>query len=459
MTAHRTNFSKGSVAKNILDVALPMTAAYILNLLYNIVDRIYIGRIPGSGHLALTGVGLCFPIITLVSAFPQLFGNGGAPLFSIQMGEGNNDEAERIMGTSFSMLMISGVVITIAGLIFYDPVLFLFGASGDTFSFAKDYLLIYLAGTVFSMTVLGMNPFINNQGFGRIGMLTVLVGAVINIVLDPIFIFVFSMGVKGAALATIISQAASAVWVLRFLTGPQAILKLRLKNLSVKWERLKKILALGFSKFVMSITSGLVQVVCNVSLRSHGGDVYIGVMTIVNSVREIFTLPLTGLMDGAIPVISYNYGSKTFSRIKQAIRFMTLTGVAYAVIAWIVLFLFPEIFIRIFTNDQELTAAGIPALHIYFFGFFMMALHISGQSIFLALGKAKQAIFFSLFRKVIIVVPLTLLLPQIGGLGVDGVFWAEPVSNIASGILCFTTMTITVFSELNKADKLISVKK
>ncbi|MDR2900139.1 MAG: MATE family efflux transporter [Treponema sp.] len=431
-----------------------MTAAYVLNLLYNIVDRIYIGRIPDSGALALTGVGLCFPIITFISAFPQLFGSGGAPLFGIQMGEKNNDEAERIMGTSFTMLIISGIAITILGIIFHEPILYLFGASESTFSFAKDYILIYISGTLFSMISLGMNPFINGQGFGRTGMLTVLIGAVINIILDPIFIFVFSMGIRGAALATIISQAISAIWVILFLTGPQAALKLQLKKLTVAWKRLKKILALGLSTFVMSITTSIVQVVCNVSLSNHGGDKYVGVMTIINSVREIFSLPLTGLTNGSIPVMSFNYGSKTFTRIKQAIRFTTITGIAYAVIAWLVIFLFPELFIRIFTDDQNLITAGIPALHIYFFGFFMMVLQVCGQCTFLALGKAKQAIFFSIFRKVIIVVPWTLILPSIGGLGVNGVFWAEPISNVLGGLACFTTMLLTVLPELKETKTL-----
>jgi putative MATE family efflux protein len=300
------------------------------------------------------------------------------------------------------------------------------------------------------MISLGMNPFINGQGFGRTGMLTVLIGAVINIILDPILIFVFSMGIRGAALATIISQAVSAIWVIIFLTGPQAALKLQLKKLRVVWKRLKRILALGLSTFVMSITTSIVQVVCNVSLSNHGGDMYVGVMTIINSVREIFTLPLTGLTNGSIPVMSYNYGSKTFARIKQAIRFMTMTGIAYAVLAWLIIFFFPELFIRIFTDDQNLITAGIPALHIYFFGFFMMVLQFCGQCTFLALGKAKQAIFFSLFRKVIIIVPLTLILPSIGGLGVNGVFWAEPISNVLGGLACFTTMLLTILPELNE---------
>ncbi len=448
MTIHQTDFSTGKVSKKILDVALPMTAAQILHLLYNIVDRVYIGRIPGSGALALTGVGLCFPIITFVSAFPLLFGNGGAPLFGMQMGEKHTDEAERIMGTSFTMLMISGIVITLAGLIFYKPMLYLLGASDNTFPFAQDYILIYLIGSIFVMISLGMNPFINGQGFGRIGVLTVLFGAIINIVLDPIFIFVFSMGIRGAALATVISQAVSAFWVFRFLTGPQVAVRLRLTKLSVQWNRLKKILALGFSSFVMGMTNTLVQIVCNVSLRNYGGDIYVGVMTVINSVREIYSVPIQGLSTAAIPMISFNYGSKAFGRIKQAIRFITLAGIAYAVFSWLLIIVFPGIFIRIFTHDTDMIAAGIPALRMYFFGFFMMALQFAGQYTFLGLGKAKYATFFSLFRKVVLVVPLVLILPRIGGLGVTGVFLAEPISNVVGGLSCFTTMICTVLPEL-----------
>jgi putative MATE family efflux protein len=380
----------------------------------------------------------------------MLFGNGGAPLFNIQRGEGNTDEAERIMGTSFSMLLICGIIITLIGLIFHKPILYLFGASDNTFSFAKDYILIYLVGSTFVMTSLGLNPFINGQGFGRIGMLTVLIGAITNIILDPIFIFLFSMGIRGAALATIISQAVSAVWVFRFLTGQQAALKIRKNKMKVQWRRLKKILALGTSTFVMGMTNSTVQAVCNISLRNYGGDIYIGVMTIIFSVREICQLPVSGLSNGSVPVISFNYGSKNFGRIKEAIRFMTLSGISYSVFAWLLVVLFPEVFIRIFTDNQDIIAAGIPALRMYFFGFFMMALQLSGQNTFLGLGKAKKATFFSIFRKIILVVPLTLILPRIGGLGVNGVFWAEPISNVIGGLACFTTMMLTVMPELNK---------
>lgn len=447
---HQTNFAKGNVYKNILDVALPMMAAQVLNLLYNVVDRMYIGRIEGIGTLALTGVGLCFPVITLITAFSNLYGNGGGPLCAMERGKGNDREAEYLMGNTFILLVGTGVVLTVLGLCFYRPVLYLFGASDVTMSYAGAYIRIYLLGTVFVMIALGMNPFINSQGFGRVGMLTVLLGAVLNIVLDPLFIFVFHMGVAGAAIATVLSQMASALWVLRFLTGPRSVLHLRLRNMKLAWERVKKIVSLGFSGFIMAFTNGLVQVVCNSTLYQYGGDLYVGIMTVLNSVREIFTMPVQGMTGGASPVMSFNYGEKAYHKVKQAIGFVTATCIVYTLAAWGILRLWPEFFIRIFNGEGDLLREGIPALHIYFFGFFFMALQFAGQSVFVALGKARKATFFSLFRKVVIVVPLTILLPQIGGLGVDGVFWAEPVSNLVGGVACFGTMCVTVLPELRQ---------
>lgn len=447
---HQTNFAKGNVYKNILDVALPMMAAQVLNLLYNVVDRMYIGRIEGIGTLALTGVGLCFPVITLITAFSNLYGNGGGPLCAMERGKGNDREAEYLMGNTFILLVGTGVVLTVLGLCFYRPVLYLFGASDVTMPYAGAYIRIYLLGTVFVMIALGMNPFINSQGFGCVGMLTVLLGAVLNIVLDPLFIFVFHMGVAGAAIATVLSQMASALWVLRFLTGPRSVLHLRLRNMKLAWERVKKIVSLGFSGFIMAFTNGLVQVVCNSTLYQYGGDLYVGIMTVLNSVREIFTMPVQGMTGGASPVMSFNYGEKAYHKVKQAIGFVTATCIVYTLAAWGILRLWPEFFIRIFNGEGDLLREGIPALHIYFFGFFFMALQFAGQSVFVALGKARKATFFSLFRKVVIVVPLTILLPQIGGLGVDGVFWAEPVSNLVGGVACFGTMCVTVLPELRQ---------
>lgn len=450
MKAHQTDFSKGNVYKNILELAVPMTMAQLINLLYNIVDRVYIGRIPEHGTLALTGLGLCFPIITMVSAFANLFGMGGAPLCSIERGRGDIKEAEKIMGTSFSMMILCGVVLTILGLVFNKPILYAFGASDATYPFARDYIMIYLCGSVFVMIGLGMNSFINSQGFGQTGMLTVLLGAITNIILDPIFIFVFGMGVKGAALATIISQCLSAIWVLKFLTGKRAVLRLHLDTMKVKWHRLKEIVGLGLSGFIMSVTNSAVQVVCNASLQSYGGDLYVGVMTILNSIREILSMPVQGITNGATPVLGFNYGAGAFGQVKKAIRFMSVVCVVITTASWLILILFPEFFIRIFNNEPEMIQASVEAIQLYFFGFFMMALQFAGQTVFVSLGKAKQAVFFSLLRKAVIVIPLTLMLPRIGNLGVKGVFIAEPISNFIGGLACFITMLWMVLPELSR---------
>ncbi|MHA9739920.1 MATE family efflux transporter [Robinsoniella peoriensis] len=450
MKAHQTDFSKGNVYKNILELAVPMTMAQLINLLYNIVDRVYIGRIPEHGTLALTGLGLCFPIITMVSAFANLFGMGGAPLCSIERGRGDVKEAEKIMGTSFSMMILCGIVLTILGLVFNKPILYVFGASDATYPFARDYIMIYLGGSVFVMIGLGMNSFINSQGFGQTGMLTVLLGAITNIILDPIFIFVFGMGVKGAALATIISQCLSAIWVLKFLTGKRAVLRLHLDTMKVKWHRLKEIVGLGLSGFIMSVTNSAVQVVCNASLQSYGGDLYVGVMTILNSIREILSMPVQGITNGATPVLGFNYGAGAFGQVKKAIRFMSVVCVVITTASWLILILFPEFFIRIFNNEPEMIQASVEAIQLYFFGFFMMALQFAGQTVFVSLGKAKQAVFFSLLRKAVIVIPLTLMLPRIGNLGVKGVFIAEPISNFIGGLACFITMLWMVLPELSR---------
>ena len=447
---NKNDFSKGSVVSNILSLAIPMTLAQLINILYNVIDRMYIGRMPENATLSLTGLGLALPIITIVIAFANLFGMGGAPLCSIARGKGNLKEAENILGNSFCMLLISGALLMVFGFAFKKPLLYLFGASDSTFPYANDYLSIYLLGTVFVMLGLGLNSFINSQGFGRIGMCTVLIGAILNIILDPVFIFVFDLGVKGAAIATVISQAASAAWTLKFLTGTKTILRIRLSSMKLKPSLVKSIIGLGMSGFIMSVTNSAVQIVCNASLSHYGGDLYVGVMTIINSIREIVSMPVTGITNGAQPVIGFNYGAREYSRIRQAIRFMSLVCIAYTTLAWGILHVFPTFFIRIFSSETDLINATVPAMQIYYFGFFMMSLQFAGQSVFTALGKAKQAIFFSLFRKVIIVIPLTLILPLALPNAVNGVFLAEPVSNFIGGTACYVTMLILVGKELKK---------
>ena len=439
------------MVRHILSLAAPMTLAQLINVLYSVVDRIYIGHLPHASAQALTGIGLCLPVITIISAFANLFGMGGAPLCSIARGGHQEDRAQKVMGNSFSMLLLSGTVLMILCLIFKEPVLYLFGASEETFGYADAYLTIYLLGTVFVMTSLGMNNFINAQGFGKMGMMTVLLGAVMNIILDPVLIFGFDMGVRGAAIATVISQGASAVWVFFFLTGKKALFKLTRESMKIRLSLVKEITFLGTSGFVMSVTNGTVQIVCNAVLARFGGDIYVGIMTVINSVREIASLPLNGLTSGAQPVMGYNYGAGCYRRVRTAIRFITAAGIGFSLVVWAVVFVEPRFFLHLFTQEQELITEGIPAMQIYFCGFFMMALQFVGQSTYVALNRPKQAVFFSLFRKVIIVVPLTILLPLIGGFGTDGVFWAEPVSNVIGGTACFVTMMLTVWPTLKEA--------
>lgn len=449
----KNDFSQGSVIKNILGLALPMTLAQLINVLYNIVDRIYIGRIPKDATMALTGLGLCLPIISMVIAFANLFGMGGAPLCSIQRGKGNEEEAEAIMGNSFIMMILCGLILTLLGLMFKRPMLYLFGASDATIPYADSYITIYLLGSTFVMIGLGMNSFINSQGFGTIGMLTVLLGAVSNIILDPIFIFALKLGVQGAAWATIISQGLSALWIIRFLTGKKTILKLRKRAFRLKKNRILDIVGLGLSGFTMSITNSLVQIMYNASLARFGGDLYVGIMTVINSVREVISLPVNGITNSAQPVMGYNYGAGEYKRVKQAIIFMSVVSIAYTTIMWSLVHGFPGFFIRIFNHEGDLVEAGIPAMQIYYFGFFMMSLQFAGQSAFVALGKSKNAVFFSIFRKVIIVIPLILILPNLFQLGTNGILMAEPISNFIGGTACFGTMLYTLWPELSKEPK------
>ena len=436
--------------RNILNQAIPLTIAQAVQVLYNVVDRIYLGHLPGASSLALTGVGLIFPIVALVLAFGNLFSTGGTPLCAIARGAGQQDRAEKIMNNTFSMLVLSGLVLTVLGYCFRKPVLYLFGASDETYPYADAYLQIYLAGTVCSMVATGMNGFINAQGFPKIGMLTIVLGALLNVILDPIFIFALDMGVRGAALATIISQTVSCLWVLRFLTGKQAILTLKPRLMKPEGRLLKEIVALGIPGFIMAGTNCLVQVTCNATLKTYGGDTYIGVMTVINSVREIFTIPVTGLTHGAQPVISFNYGAKEYRRVKSGIVIISIAGAIFTAICWALVLIFPEQLLRLFTTDENLVRVGIQSMHIYFFGFVFMSLQFAGQSTFTALGKAKQAVFFSLLRKAFIVFPLTLLLPR--WFEVNGVFLAEPISNLIGGVACFATMAMTIFPSLRREE-------
>lgn len=443
-----SDFSKGSIRRNITRLAVPMTIAQLVNVLYNIVDRVYIGRLGQGKSLELTGLGVCLPIITMIMAFANLVGMGGAPLFSIERGKKNEREAQFILGNCFSLLLLFSAILMVVGFVLKKPMLYLLGASDETYQYANDYLSIYLLGTVFVLLSLGLNQFINAQGFGRIGMLTVVIGAGCNIVLDPIFIFGLNMGVPGAAIATIISQAVAAVWTLSFLTGKKAIIRLKKECMKLQGKRVSRILGLGVSSFTVYVTNALVQMACNGTLQTMGGDIYVGVMTIINSVREVAQMPISGISSGAQPVMAYNYGAKEFMRVKQSIRFMCTSLIIYTLGIWLLIVLFPEFFLGIFSSDTEVIQTGISCLHVYFFGFFLMALQFAGQTTFTGLGFSKRAVFFSIFRKVLIVIPLTLWLPHIHGLGVMGVFLAEPISNFIGGTACFLTMYFTVYRKI-----------
>ena len=446
----KVDYVNDPVWKCIVAQAIPLTVAQLVHLLYNVVDRIYLGHMGDGDSMALTGVGLTFPIVTLIMAFTALFGNGGVPLFSIERGAGNEEKASKILGNSFALLLVSSLVLTAVGYGFMRPILFAFGASEASFVYAKEYLDVYLIGTAFSMVSTGMNGYINAQGFPKIGMYTTLLGAVCNIVLDPIFIFALDMGVSGAALATVISQTVSSIWVLHFLTGKKILVSLNRRNIVIQGDITKAICKLGTSNFIMQGTNCLVQVTCNATLQSFGGDLYVGIMTVTNSVREIFSLPVMGIINGAQPVISYNYGAKQYRRVRSGIRFNTFIGTAYTMVAWLLVVIFPAFWFGIFSDEASMMAPGIEAMKIYFFGFVFMAFQFAGQSTFQAVGDAKHAIFFSLLRKAIIVVPLTLLLPRLG-LGVLGVFVAEPISNVIGGLASYITMRMTVYRRIENS--------
>lgn len=443
------DFSKGKVWQNIIAQSVPLMLAQLVQLLYNVVDRVYIGHLPGADSMALTGIGLVFPLTTLIAAFTFLFGTGGAPLFSIARGAGEEQRAEKILGNTFSLLAGCSLFLFLFCYIFRRPVLYLFGAGDASYGYADAYLRIYLFGTPFAMLSTGLNGFINAQGFPKTGMMTTLMGAVLNLVLDPVFIFLLNMGVAGAALATILSQLVSCVWVLSFLAGKRAGLHIRKVNLKVDPGLAREITALGMSGFIMQGTNCLVQVVCNATLKNHGGDLYVGIMTVINSVREILSLPVSGLTSGSQPVLCFNYGAKRYDRVCQGIRFTAWLGILYTLLAWLAVISFPRMLLSVFTEDAAMLEAGTKALKLYFFGFFFMSFQFSGQSAFTALGYSRQAIFFSLLRKAVIVAPLTVILPTLG-LGVDGVFWAEPISNCIGGLACFLTMYFVLYRKLKR---------
>lgn len=442
------DFGRGSISQAIIRMALPMMLAELVNVLYSVVDRMYIGHIPLVGDMSLTGLGITVPIVTIITAFASLCGAGGGPLCSIARGEGDQEKAERIIGNTFTLLFLFALLLTAVFEIWLDQILRLFGASDQSLPFAHEYACIYVFGTVFSMLSFGMNYFINAQGFAKVGMLTITIGAVINILLDPLFIFVFKMGIRGAAIATVIAQFASCAWVLGFLVSDRAPLRLRRKAMILQAPVVRSILSLGTSGFVMKSTTGLVQIIYNTQLLRYGGDLYIGSMTIVNSIRDVTFMTFHGLTNGFQPVLGYNYGAKLYDRVRAGIRFSTLAAIAYASTCWIVIMLLPRPLAKVFTNDQALLETCVPAMRVFFSCFVFKALMMVGQYTHVALGQAKKSIFFSLLRKIIIVIPLLYILPVLFGLGPMGVFYTEPFADILASTACFLTMYLTVYRRL-----------
>ena len=453
MAAGTGDFSNGRVSKIILRLGLPMMLAEFVHVLYNIVDRMYIGHMQDGGTLALTGLGICFPLITLIRAFANLYSTGGATLATIARGEKNDRKAERIMGTSFTMLLITGLILTVLLYLTAPVTLRWLGGDDETIPAAMGYFRIYVLGTIPVLISLGMNPFINAQGFPKTGMCTIIIGAAMNIVLDPLLIFQLNMGIRGAALATVVSQTASALWVLRFLRGRRAAL--RLICLRPDGKELKRIVSLGVTGFTFKVTNSVTQAIVNIMLKAWGGalsTIYVGAMSLINSLREIMSLPNSGIVLGAQSVMSYNYGAKLYRRVSQSIRFTFLSGLGINIVMWAMIMLIPEPLIRIFTSDEQLVGTAAVCARIFFGAFPFMAMQQAGQSTFVALNYPRYALFFSLLRKIVLVAPLTLLLPGIGP-GVYGVFWAELASQVIGATACFTTMTLVVWRHMKEADE------
>jgi len=436
------------IGKLLVKLAMPAVISQLVNMLYNIVDRIYIGHIPEDGMAALTGLGLCFPVIMLVSAFASLFGMGGAPQAAIAMGRGDNEYAERILGNCVTALIATAVVLTAVFVAFGRPLLMLFGASAGTIDFAWSYLQIYVCGTIFVQIALGLNMFITTQGFATKAMLTVLIGAVLNTILDPLFIFVLDMGVRGAAIATILSQAVAALWVLKFLTSKKTRLKIIRTKMKPDKNLLLSIAALGLSPFIMQSTESLLNICFNSSLQRYGGDIAVGTMTILSSCGQLCILPLQGITQGAQPIISFNFGAGKLKRVKRAIRLELIVCVLFTTAMWGLFQMFPTNFIRIFNSKEELLAMATWALRLYTAGFFMLGAQMACQQSFVALGQAKTSLLLACLRKLILLIPLICILPNYIDNQVFAVFLAEPVSDI-------TAVVITVITFVASSKKLL----
>ncbi len=448
----KQDMGTGSVKKLMVQMAVPALVGQVVNLLYNIVDRIYIGHLPEIGGTALTGVGLFTPILMLITAFAMMAGAGGAPRAAIAMGEGDKERAEKILGNCFTVLMIFAVILTGVFYAACPTLLRWFGASDATLPYAVEYGRIYILGSVFVLTVMGMNTFITTQGFAKISMMTTVIGAVINIVLDPILMFGFNMGVKGAAIATVLSQAVSAVWILKFLTGKKTILKLKASNLKLIPSVILPCLGLGVSTFVMLSTESILSISFTSSLARYGGDVAVGAMTVLTSINQLITMPLSGVCQGGQPLISYNYGAKKYDRVKEAFFCQFFTCVAYTTVFWLLLMLFPNFFAGIFTSDAALVDYTAWALKIFLACGFSVGFQISCQQAFMALGQAKISLVMALLRKVFLLIPLIFILPNFFANKAFAVFLAEPVSDLIAAAVT-TFMFFRFFRKMLKEAK------
>ena len=429
------------IGKLLLKLSIPTVNAQLINMLYNVVDRIYIGHIPGEGSLALTGVGVCMPIIMIVTAFAALISSGGAPRASICMGKQDNKSAEQILGNCFSLQIVVSIVLTVVLLIWNKDLLMAFGASKNTLGYATDYMRIYALGTLFVQLTLGMNAFITAQGFTTTSMVSVLIGAICNITLDPVFIFVFNMGVKGAALATVLSQAISTMWVVVFLSGKKTQLHLRKKYMGLKPKIFLPCVALGLATFIMQASESVVTVCFNSSLLHYGGDIAVGAMTILTSVMQFAMLPLQGIAQGSQPIASYNYGAKNADRVKKTFRLLVITCLTYSTLLWATVQIIPKVFVSIFTSDAKLVAFTAPMLKIYLGGLFLFGIQIACQITFTSLGKAVNSIIVAVVRKFVLLLPLIYIMPHVVSNPTIGVYMAEPIADIIA--VLFTSVLFT----------------
>lgn len=451
----------GKIKKLLFGLAIPAITAQIINVLYNVVDRIYIGHIEGIGADALTGVGVTFPLIMIISAFASLIGMGGAPRAAIMMGKKDNDSAEEILGNSFISLIIISIILTVFFLIFNDKLLMLFGASEKTLPYGSSYMNIYTLGTIFVQISLGLNTFISTQGFAKTSMMTVLIGAIINIVLDPIFIFGFNMGVEGAALATIISQAVSAIWVIKFLMGDKTKLRIKKKYFKIKSNVILPVLGLGVSSFIMQSTESILMISFNSSLLKYGGDLSVGAMAILSSVMQIVTMPVMGLAQGAQPIISFNYGAKNPERVKEAFKLLLISSVAYTGLMWLLIMIKPSIFAGLFTPNKELIEMTAWSLRIYMGAIFIMGFQFACQQTFLALGNAKTSLFLAILRKIVLLIPMIFILPYFFTDKVFAVFLAEPVADtiaVVTTVILFVIQFKKALKEMEEEDEEIITK-